>query len=87
MHNACTKSGLSTLSRNFELREVAMRTILDDYLAEIDSWKQPVSDQACNLSPAERAVLDREARAWLEAKLGRTLEGAPWASKYKMVPN
>jgi len=52
-----------------------MGTTLDDYLSEIDSWKQPVSDKASNLSPEERAALDREARAWLEAKLGRALEG------------
>lgn len=63
-----------------------MGTTLDDYLAEIDSRKQPVSDQASNCSPEERAVLDRKARAWLEARFGRTLEIAPWVSEKKTVP-
>jgi hypothetical protein len=63
-----------------------MGMTLDDYLAEIDTWKQPVSDKVSNLSPEERAALDREARAWLEAKLGRPLEVAPWVSEKKTVP-
>jgi hypothetical protein len=46
---------------------------LDEYLAEIDRWKQPLSDQALTLSAAQRADVDREARNWLEAKLGRAL--------------
>ena len=50
-----------------------MEMTLDEYLAEIDRWKQPLSDRALKLSTAERAEVDREARTWLEAKLGRTL--------------
>ena len=64
-----------------------MGMTLDEYLAEIDRWKQPVSDQALALSAAERTELDREARAWLEAKLGRTLEIAPWTAEKKVVPS
>jgi hypothetical protein len=62
-----------------------MGMTLDEYLAEIDRWKQPVSDQGLALSATERTELDREARVWLEAKLGRPLEIAPWAEK-KAVP-
>ena len=36
-----------------------MEMTLDEYLAEIDRWKQPVSDRTAELSAAERA----EARA------------------------
>jgi hypothetical protein len=60
---------------------------LDEYLTEIDRWKQPVSDQASKLFEAERAVFDREARAWLEAKLGRSLEVAPWTPERNPVPS
>ena len=63
-----------------------MGMTLDEYLADIDRWKQPVSDQALAVSPAERAKLDRDARAWLEVKLGRPLEIAPWAPENKVVP-
>jgi hypothetical protein len=50
-----------------------MEMTLDEYLAEIDRWKQPLSDRALRLSAAERAEADREARTWLEAKLARAL--------------
>ena len=50
-----------------------MEMTLDEYLAEIDRWKQPLSDRALTLAVAERAEVDREARTWLEAKLGRAL--------------
>jgi hypothetical protein len=50
-----------------------MEMTLDEYLAEIDRWKQPVSDRAAALSAAERAEVDREARAWLVARIGRSL--------------
>ena len=63
-----------------------MGMTLDDYLAEIDRWKQPVSNQTFALSGAERVDLDREARAWLEAKLGRPLEVAPWTTEKKVLP-
>jgi hypothetical protein len=62
-----------------------MGMTLDEYLAEIDCWKQPVSDQVSALSATERTELDREARAWLEAKLGRALEVAPWTSEKESV--
>lgn len=54
-----------------------MEMTLDEFLAEVDRWKQPVSDEMAPLSPAERARLDAEARAWLEEKLGRPLQEAP----------
>ncbi len=63
-----------------------MGMTLDEYLAEIDRWKQPISDQVSASSGAERAELDRKARAWLEAKLGRPLEVGPWAVEKKAVP-
>ena len=47
---------------------------LDELLAEVDRWKQAVSDQMAGLSPAERARYHLEARAWLEEKLGRPLK-------------
>jgi hypothetical protein len=50
---------------------------LDEYLAQIDQWKQLVSDRTRSLPPPARAEQDREARAWLEAKLGRQLAQAP----------
>ena len=49
-----------------------MEMTLDEYLAEIDRWKQPVSNRAADLSAAERAEADCHARAWLESKLART---------------
>jgi hypothetical protein len=59
---------------------------LDEYLAEIDRWKQPVSDQTIGLDVAARAELDQEARAWLQAKLGRPLKQAPWPA-VKVTPS
>lgn len=53
-----------------------MEMTLDEFLADIDRWKQPVSDQMIALPVAERAAQDREARAWLESRLGRQLEVA-----------
>ena len=50
-----------------------MEMTLDEYLAEIDRWKQPVSDRTADLSASERAEADRQARAWLETRLGRAL--------------
>jgi hypothetical protein len=50
-----------------------MEMTLDEYLAEIDRWKQPVSDRTADLSASERAEADRQARAWLESKLERAL--------------
>jgi hypothetical protein len=64
-----------------------MGMTLDEYLTEIDCWKQPVSDQTSKLSEVERAVFDREARAWLEDKLGRSLEVAPRNWEKKPVPS
>ena len=54
-----------------------MEMTLDEYLAEIDRWKQPVSNRAADLSAAERAEADCHARAWLESKLGRVLTRRP----------
>lgn len=50
-----------------------MGITLDDYLATIDKWKQPVSDRVRRLPASERHKFDRDARAWLESKLGRKL--------------
>ncbi len=49
-----------------------MEMTLDEYLAEIDRWKQSVSDRMAALSAAERALADEEARAWLESNIGRS---------------
>jgi len=50
---------------------------LDDYLVEVDRWKQPVSDRALSLPLPARAECDREARAWLEEQIGRPFGRAP----------
>ncbi len=53
-----------------------MERTLDDALAEIDRWKEAASNRMAKLSPIERAEAHREARAWLEAQLGRPLRDA-----------
>ena len=53
-----------------------MDMTLNEYLAEVDRWKQTVSDRMAKLSPAERAAEDRDALAWLEKQLGRRLKEA-----------
>jgi len=63
-----------------------MGLTLDDYLSEVDRWKQPVSDRAAALRPADRAREDQEARAWLEGQIGRSLEEAP-ANKVRTSPD
>ncbi len=63
-----------------------MGMTLDEYLAEIDRWKQPVSDQTLALSVSALAQHDREARAWLETKLGRPLNEASWGSEKNILP-
>lgn len=53
---------------------------LDEFLEEIDRWKQPVSDRLLSLDPSEWPQEDAEARAWLEERLGPPLpqlESAP----------
>ncbi len=54
-----------------------MGITLDEYLEEIDQWKQKVSEEMQALGPAERSDKLREARAWLEACLGRPLKRLP----------
>ena len=54
-----------------------MEMTLNEYLAEVDRWKQAVSERTASLSPEARAEYDREARAWLEAKIGRSLQSPP----------
>jgi len=54
-----------------------MDMTLNEYLGEVDRWKQAVSDRMAKLNPAERAAQDRDALAWLEAKLGRRLRDTP----------
>lgn len=49
---------------------------LDEYLREVDRWKQAVSHDMAKLDHAGRARRDREAVAWLEAKLGRRMRRA-----------
>lgn len=53
-----------------------MEMTWDDYLAEVDAWKESAEKRRQNLSPAERAAHAQEAKAWLEAKLGRPLRPA-----------
>ena len=50
---------------------------LDDYLAEVDLWKEAAERETRGLSAAEREAHYREVRAWLEAKIGRPLPSAP----------
>jgi len=50
-----------------------MEMTLNEYLAEVDRWKQTVSDRMAGLDASERARSDREAVAWLEEALGRQL--------------
>ena len=54
-----------------------MDLTLDEYLRQVDQWKQTVSDRMAALDPASRVREDQEARAWLEQKLGRRLQQAP----------
>ena len=54
-----------------------MDLTLDEFLIEIDRWKQPVSDRTAALRPPDRAREDQEARAWLEGMLGRQLRAVP----------
>lgn len=51
-----------------------MEMTLNEYLAEVDRWKQTVSDRMAGLDPAQRATADQDALAWLERTLGRRLE-------------
>ena len=53
-----------------------MDLTLDEYLRQVDQWKQVVSDRMAKLNPAERAAEDRNALAWLEGMLGRRLQHA-----------
>jgi len=64
-----------------------MEMTLDEYLAEIDRWKEPVTERALLLSASERVRSDREARNWLEAKLGRRLTEAPPPGQAVAVAN
>jgi hypothetical protein len=65
-----------------------MEMTLDDYLVEVDRWKQPVSDLMLEVPVTERANLNREASAWLEQKLGRTLRQPPPKDKTgRTAPN
>ena len=57
-----------------------MDMTLNEYLGEVDRWKQAVSDRMAKLNPAERAAEDRVALAWLEAKIGRRLHDTPATS-------
>lgn len=54
-----------------------MAMTLDEYLEELDRWKQPVSNQMQALDPAARSERDRDARAWLQAQLGHPLDAVP----------
>jgi len=53
-----------------------MDVTLDDYLAEVDRWKQAVVEKMIDLSVEERAKEDQEALDWMETKLGRRLKKA-----------
>jgi hypothetical protein len=47
---------------------------LDEYLAEVDKWKDEVSTRSLSLSSEERQEMGKKARNRLEARLGRKLE-------------
>ena len=57
-----------------------MGMTLDDYLTEVDRWKQAASDRLAQASPAERARIYAESQAWLESKIGRPLRQTPPAA-------
>ena len=54
-----------------------MEMTLDEYLEEVDRWKEAALEQTQALPPAARDEVYRRARDWLEAKIGRRLEQAP----------
>jgi hypothetical protein len=62
-----------------------MEVTLDEYLEEIDRWKQPVTDRTLAVPPPMRASAAYEARAWLEAKLGKRLDEAPHSGQKKAL--
>lgn len=43
---------------------------LNEFLADVDEWKQKVSDEMAGLSDAERHERDRQAVEWLETQIG-----------------
>jgi len=53
-----------------------MNRTLDEYLREVDQWKEGALQRRLSVPSSDWASLDREARAWLETKLGRPLESA-----------
>ena len=54
---------------------------LDDYLDDIDRWKEAASEATRGMTWPEQQEHYRQARAWLEAALGRPLPEAPWLQK------
>jgi hypothetical protein len=59
---------------------------LDEYLDEINRWKEAARVQRRGLSDLELAEHYREVRAWWEAKLGHPLPEADWLQHQEQVP-
>jgi len=62
-----------------------MAITLDEYLAEVDQWKQEAAQKILASSPEECAEEGRRARAWLEEKLGRRLDDAPPLAHHRLM--
>ena len=59
-----------------------MGVSLNEFLADVDQWKQEVSDEMAGLSVAERHERDRQAVEWLERQIGIKLPcGEPPAGR------
>jgi hypothetical protein len=58
---------------------------LDEYLAEVDRWKNAVSDRLRSLPAKERLAKYREVRVWLEARIGHKLRTRPAKGREKRV--
>lgn len=53
-----------------------MGMTLDEYLAEVDKWKERARRRTARLSAAERRKHYEETLAWLARKIGRPLKKA-----------
>lgn len=58
---------------------------LDEYLAEVDRWKNAVSDRVRGLPAKERLAKYREARVWLEARIGHKLRTKATKSRQRVA--
>jgi hypothetical protein len=53
-----------------------MEMTLDEYLDEVDRWKQKAMERTESLSAAAREKVLQDSRRWLEKKIGRRLKVA-----------